>query len=795
MADVKIPISASVKGVTDELTAVERKLREVEKAAERLGKIRFQPIDANAIGAELKKLEQMMLETHRRVQGAGGGMPGGAAPGTSVVPAGGGGNNLPPRARAPLPRGPGAYTHHPAWHSIGSNFVGGVGGGFGMMANYGTRGWIAGSRDGGVAGGGLGLLRGLGIGGLALGALKIGQGINEGYELAKGRAESLDTLKRRLGDVGIGYDRLKAMSDRVGAGLGVNGAESAQLMLQFSRASSGRGAVGDGTRVGLGLSRAYGLEPGAGVGFVGSMASMDRRQNNRELAIQLAEAINKSGMSARADDVMQAFQGFASSVSRMVLGTGGMGGFSSAYSSLMGVGGMTHETAVGMLGAANSSVMRMGGAGEAGQNFTLTALSRFGRLNPIQAAALSEGGLFGSRAGVFGPGSEIARFIGPGGMPGGDMNATNFHALRQGIRGLGGDRWLQLDAAKRYFGVGSLTQAAALMNLDDKGSGQLMGNLKRAGIDINKVNASGIQALAALGPNASRDDLLKAANANREETEFTKMQDSLKALDDIKINTGDRLIGPINDMRSFLGAIAGKIAPDSAAVRMQKQFEGDLAGGMGAHQSSLQSLLGGELSVTSSRFNRMTPAEQAAVRQRRAGAESRLAAIGQLTGLEDKYGLPKGLLYGMWGTESSFGKNTGRSQAGASGHFQFMPGTAQQYGVKVGDFGSEADGAARYMQALIRKHGGDVKAALFEYNGVVKNTAAGEDYVAKVARNSAGISDVTPLPATGAGAGRGSVNPATVNVEGTFTLQDQRGNQIAAPVSTRVSVPRSAGVR
>lgn len=106
-----------------------------------------------------------------------------------------------------------------------------------------------------------------------------------------------------------------------------------------------------------------------------------------------------------------------------------------------------------------------------------------------------------------------------------------------------------------------------------------------------------------------------------------------------------------------------------------------------------------------------------------------------LTKLEAQHGLPSGMLAGIWGTESSFGRNTGLSSAGASGNFQFMPGTAKQYGVNVGDFESEANGAARYMKDLYAQKG-SWKGALFGYNGVVNNTDKGEKYVGDVARNS-----------------------------------------------------------
>jgi hypothetical protein len=62
-----------------------------------------------------------------------------------------------------------------------------------------------------------------------------------------------------------------------------------------------------------------------------------------------------------------------------------------------------------------------------------------------------------------------------------------------------------------------------------------------------------------------------------------------------------------------------------------------------------------------------------------------------------RYGISPSILYGVWGAESNFGRNPGRSRAGAQGDFQFMPGTARSLGVHIGDFRSEAFGAAKYL--------------------------------------------------------------------------------------------------
>ena len=112
--------------------------------------------------------------------------------------------------------------------------------------------------------------------------------------------------------------------------------------------------------------------------------------------------------------------------------------------------------------------------------------------------------------------------------------------------------------------------------------------------------------------------------------------------------------------------------------------------------------------------------------------------------LEEKYGLPSGLLSAVRTVESK-GDSKAVSPKGAKGDFQFMPDTAKAYGVDVGDPVSSAHGAARYLSDLIKQYGG-VQAALAHYNGGTKSGLAvaqnkdapyqeTRDYLGKVNKN------------------------------------------------------------
>lgn len=83
--------------------------------------------------------------------------------------------------------------------------------------------------------------------------------------------------------------------------------------------------------------------------------------------------------------------------------------------------------------------------------------------------------------------------------------------------------------------------------------------------------------------------------------------------------------------------------------------------------------------------------------------------------LESQYELPAGVLDAMWAKESNRGKAM-KSPKGAVGHFQFMPSTAEQYGVDPMDLTSAATGAAKYLSDLKKQFGGNIELALAAYN-------------------------------------------------------------------------------
>ena len=147
----------------------------------------------------------------------------------------------------------------------------------------------------------------------------------------------------------------------------------------------------------------------------------------------------------------------------------------------------------------------------------------------------------------------------------------------------------------------------------------------------------------------------------------------------------------------------------------------------------------------------------------------RKSAANRLNGLEKYYGLPSGLLESIWKTESGYGRNMGPSSAGAEGHFQFMPATAKEYGLKNPyDFNESSDAAARKMKSLLTHYRGDVNKALAAYNwgegNLDRNGGRMPESVQKYVGDITG--NMARLGVSGTGGGITQNNNTTINVTG-----------------------------
>ncbi|MCZ3155165.1 tape measure protein [Acinetobacter baumannii] len=95
--------------------------------------------------------------------------------------------------------------------------------------------------------------------------------------------------------------------------------------------------------------------------------------------------------------------------------------------------------------------------------------------------------------------------------------------------------------------------------------------------------------------------------------------------------------------------------------------------------------------------------------------------------LESKYKLPSGTLSAIHMIESRGNAKAYNKKTGATGGFQFLEGTAKQYGVKdPTDLAQSAEGAAKYMSYLLKLFKGDLEKAVRAYHAGEGNVMKGK---------------------------------------------------------------------
>lgn len=162
----------------------------------------------------------------------------------------------------------------------------------------------------------------------------------------------------------------------------------------------------------------------------------------------------------------------------------------------------------------------------------------------------------------------------------------------------------------------------------------------------------------------------------------------------------------------------------------------------------------------------------------------------------DEYGVDPDVLRAMAFAESRFRPDVisgqVKSRTGAAGLMQFMPGTAERFGINPLDPVESIFGAAAYMRANLEKFDGDYGKAVAAYNwGENRKAYGSEDWKDRLPAETRGYLDTVfgaadelklraPVPASDAGtavalpsgvaastagAGRGSVSPGMVNTK------------------------------
>lgn len=585
--------------------------------------------------------------------------------------------------------------NHPGG-SHGGGGGGGRGGGAGRMAAGVAQ---AGMRAAGPAGGvaanalGTGMSAGFGaglmglVGGMAaLGVGKLVGAVAEKVEQAENNNIAYDRLKRTLGDVQVSFLGLKKAVMTTGESLNITYDETGGLFSQFAKAGkvSGRDgymAMPQEIGLGVGMSRAYGLDPSQGVGFMGQMRGLGVTkdvQDSRRVALLIGETIAKSDAFAKADEVLEAIGSFATSQTRNSMSGANVAGYAGMFSSMVGSGiaGMDPTGAASMLSRVNSSLSAGGAKGEASQFFTSMVGNRMG-LDPLQMQVLREGGAFASKDQMFGVGSAYTRYMGQTGPTGSNNYLSETRSLIE--EKYAGDSETQKLMRAQAFGNHTglnMNQSMAMLSLQPNQMGELQ---KVLGNSALSMNASGINnaAMALNGTDddrasiraglLKRDDLKKedrttlegmgsqspeeqkrtlailSAQYEQERTQGSDIRDSRAALDNIKVKIADYMVPALQDMRKLLINIAGggKKTPNEMMKELAAADEKDRVNGINQQFDNKAGDLKSErdrlIEEKGSNFRKMTRGQMTREEhdKRKAEIDQRLAAIpGELSGVD-----------------------------------------------------------------------------------------------------------------------------------------------------------------
>ncbi len=230
-----------------------------------------------------------------------------------------------------------------------------------------------------------------------------------------------------------------------------------------------------------------------------------------------------------------------------------------------------------------------------------------------------------------------------------------------------------------------------------------------AGIDSARLKAQqGAQAVFKL--NAELEKLFNQAKGNIVEATVTKRLADL--------NYDDRLISIINKYVAVEGSIntaTGKFY-DEVKKRITEEYKAVLA---------QDKALDGRNEREKERLSILE--QQGKVLQVNSKVQANAAKY-NFSQLESNYKLPSGTLSSIHMIESKGNAEAYNKSTGASGGFQFLKGTADQYGVKNrNDLAQSAEGAAKYMSYLLKLFKGDLEKAVRAYHAGEGNVQKGKN--------------------------------------------------------------------
>ncbi len=257
---------------------------------------------------------------------------------------------------------------------------GGSSGAYGGKLASGLAGMAGGAIMGGTggdgasaAGGALGGMIGAALpvpGGAFIGSMlgsMAGGAIGGSVGSAKDEAVGVSDLRHMLGETKTDFDLLRDSTRAAATGLGIAYGESVKLARQFAQTSSAQNgdSLGAEVRIASGLARSLGLDPSSGVGVMGTLRNTRATEDeagSRRMAMVIADAINKGGMSSKSDEVMSAIANFAQTTARTSLQTPNVTGYSDFMARIVGTKtpGLDVQGSASMMGQMDQAVRSHG---------------------------------------------------------------------------------------------------------------------------------------------------------------------------------------------------------------------------------------------------------------------------------------------------------------------------------------------------------------------------------------------------------------------------------------------------
>ncbi|MDC5279689.1 tape measure protein [Acinetobacter baumannii] len=243
--------------------------------------------------------------------------------------------------------------------------------------------------------------------------------------------------------------------------------------------------------------------------------------------------------------------------------------------------------------------------------------------------------------------------------------------------------------------------------------------VKQTNAELNQVRASGANAKAGFN-----DVSQGAKGAVQDVNELNKkLKDINKSLADRKWDA---------DFKSVLITKYGRSAEEAELLlqtyrdNQKKGFAGvtveqdKIIKGIVSQESALDNL------VNKDKERTKELQKQQKVLSVNAKVQANAAKYG-FAGIESKYNLPAGTLSALHMIESRGNAKAYNKSTGATGGFQFLEGTAKQYGVKDRtDLAQSAEGAGKYMAYLLKLFKGDLEKAVRAYHAGEGNVQKGK---------------------------------------------------------------------